>query len=95
MGLDSRRVQPFQSKDPAKIPSEVIQEIIVRRLINLPQIEKDFPRILINIEEACWFFIDEFCQGVTPVKDKKYERKFTQRIFNEWSLLKPFLPRLM
>lgn len=27
--------------------------------------------------------------------DKKYERKFTQRIFNEWSLLRPYLPQLM
>ena len=88
------RLQSFQYKDPAKIPTEVIQEIICRRLINLPQVEKTFPRLLINIEEACWFFADEFCSGAPLVIDKKYERKFTQRIFHEWPLLRHHLPQL-
>lgn len=49
---------------------------------------------MINIEEACWFFADEYCAGAAPIIDKKYERKFTQRIYNEWSFLRPHLPQL-
>lgn len=87
------------SRDPAKIPTEIIQEIIVRQLINLPAEEKQFPRILNNIEEACWFYVDYYCTaGVSPIMDKNqektYQRKFAQRIFKEWTFLTPHLPRL-
>jgi len=38
-----------------------MHELIVRFLINLPDEEKEFPRILNNIKEACWYFGDHFC----------------------------------
>jgi mRNA-decapping enzyme subunit 2 len=84
----------IQCKDPSKIPNEIIHEIICRRLINLPESEKQFPRILSNIEEACWFYTDEFCADKGHNKDKKFERKFAHRIYTEWSLLRPQLSQL-
>ena len=56
----------MNSRDPNKIPSEVIHEILVRLLINLPEEEKQFPRILNNIKEATWFYGDHFC-SVDPI----------------------------
>jgi len=55
------RETAFQSRDPSKIPSHVIMELICRLLVNLPPEEKEFPRILYNIKEACWFYADNFC----------------------------------
>lgn len=52
----------MQPRDPSKISSEVMQELIVRLLINLPEEEKQFPRVLNNIKEAFWFYADHFCE---------------------------------
>jgi len=65
--------------------------------VNLPKEEKEFPRILNNIEEACWFYTDYYQNPKTPKDknaDKNFEKKFAQRIFKEWSYLTPYLPKL-
>jgi hypothetical protein len=60
----------MNSREPAKIPTEIIQEIICRQLVNLPKEEKEFPRMLNNIEEACWFYTDYYLRdGVTMDKN--------------------------
>ena len=83
----------MQPRDPTKISSEVIHEILVRLLINLPAEEKQFPRILNNIKEACWFYGDHFCTN-EPILDNKFREKFAKRIFEHWATLKPELPFL-
>ena len=50
------------SRDPSKIPSNKIHELLVRFLINLPEEEKAFPRIFNVIKECCWFYVDQFCE---------------------------------
>jgi hypothetical protein len=37
-----------------------LDEIICRFLINLPEEEKQCPRIFQNIREACWFYCDNY-----------------------------------
>ena len=69
----------------------MIQEIICRRLINLPLSEKTQPRIMINITEAWWFYKDKYCTpaGVFDKDDDKYRKMFFRRVFDEWSYLRP------
>lgn len=50
----------FQTSDPSQIAIEVIEEIICRFLIHLPPEEKKFPRMFINIREACYFYADNY-----------------------------------
>ena len=47
------------------IPKDVIDEIICRFLINLPESEARPPRVFHHIKEACWFYADNFCT-ITP-----------------------------
>jgi hypothetical protein len=47
------------------IPKDVIDEIICRFLINLPESEGRPPRVFHHIKEACWFYADNFCT-ITP-----------------------------
>lgn len=47
---------------------------------------------MINITEAWWFYKDKYCPpDLHPEKQTDYENKFFQRIFSEWSFLKPHL----
>ena len=63
----------------------------MRFLINLPEEEKRFPRILKSIHECCWFYVDEYCTNAKPEVDNTYFRKFAQRVFKHWSYLKPHI----
>jgi Dcp2, box A domain len=76
--------------DPSKVPAALIQEIICRRLVNLPLSEKTQPRIMINITEAWWFYMDKYCPPhIFDKEADKYEKSFFRRVFEEWSYLKP------
>ena len=57
----TKEVHTFSSRDPSKIPSDIIHELIVRFLVNLPPSEKEFPRIMNVISEAMWFYVDRYC----------------------------------
>jgi len=46
-------------RDPSKIPSDEIHELLVRFLVNLPAEEKAFPRIFNVIRDCCWFYVDQ------------------------------------
>ena len=86
------RGESLENFDPSQVPSDVIQEIICRRLINLPLREKTQPRIMINITEAWWFYMDKYCPpGVFDKDGDKYRKMFFRRVFEEWSYLKPDL----
>lgn len=81
--------------DPNHAPRELIQEIICRRLINLPLSEKTQPRIMINLTEAWWFYKDKYCTvKVLDKDDEKFRKAFFRRIAEEWSFLKPDIQNL-
>lgn len=69
------RESHYSTRDPSKIPTDKIHELIVRFLINLPEEEKKFPRILKSIHECCWFYVDQFCNP-KPEVDNNYFKKF-------------------
>jgi hypothetical protein len=50
----------MMSRDPSQIKTEIIEELICRFLINLPEEEKKFPRLMINIRRASFFYADNF-----------------------------------
>lgn len=52
-----QELKPINSRT---ISDEDLDEIICRFLINLPEEEKQFPRIFQNIREACWFYCDHY-----------------------------------
>jgi hypothetical protein len=49
------------SHSPEAIPKDIIDELICRFLINLPDTESRSPRVFHHIKEACWFYADNFC----------------------------------
>jgi hypothetical protein len=51
---------------PENIYKNVIDELIVRFLINLPAEERKPPRLFQNIKEAGWFYLDNYFDGKTP-----------------------------
>ena len=57
----TREMTTYVSRDPCKIPTAIMEELIVRFLVNLPTEETKFPRIMNIIKETCWFYVDNFC----------------------------------
>ena len=53
----------FENKD--FIDVETVELIICKFLINLPEEEKQFPRLFINIKEACYYYADNYF-AITP-----------------------------
>lgn len=82
--LDNR----FMSRDPSKIDTDILEDLICRFLINLPKEEKQFPRLMFNIREACYFYADNYFTITKPTIDKDYEKKFAKAIFENWSYLR-------
>ena len=67
-GPSSRDLEKI-SHSPEGIPKDVIDELICRFLINLPESEMRSPRVFHHIKEACWFYADNFC----TIAPKMYE----------------------
>eukprot|EP00347_Sterkiella_histriomuscorum_P013761 403363471 len=80
---DSRKLQPINT-NPDQIPTHILDDLLCRFIINLPEDEKQAPRIFCNLKIACWFFADFHC-SIAPVIDRKYEMRFAQRICQRWS----------
>lgn len=78
--LDNR----FENKD--YIDVEKLEEIICRFLINLPPEEKKFPRLFINIKEACYFYADNYF-AITPEITNQFQKKFAYAVFENWPFL--------
>ena len=64
----------------------MIEEIICRFLIHLPSEEKQFPRMFINIREACNFYADNY-HAIVPEVNSQFERKFARAVFENWPFL--------
>ena len=77
----------FLSSDPDNISIEVLEELIARFLVNLPKEEKEFPRLMINIRNTCWFYADNYF-GITPGTNNVFQKKFARAIFEHWPYLR-------
>ena len=80
----------FKSSDPSHIGIDVIEDIICRFLMHLPEDEKEFPRLFINIREACYFYADNYF-AIVPEANSAFEKKFARAIFENWPFLHPKL----
>ena len=76
----------FQSRDAGNISKDIIEELICRFLINLPQEELEFPRLMINIRTACFFYEDNYF-SITPETNNQFQKKFAKEIFKNWPYL--------
>ena len=76
----------FQSTKPEEIEPKILEELICRFLINLPPAEKEFPRLMFNIRNACWFYIDNYFP-IAPEATNEFTRKFAWAIFESWIYL--------
>lgn len=63
--MDNRELQPI-SINPESITDSILDELLCRFIINLPDHEKEPPRIFVNIKVACWFYADNYC-SIAPV----------------------------
>ena len=76
----------FHSRNASDIPKNIVEELICRFLINLPQEEKQFPRLMINIRSACWFYADNYF-SITPETHNIFLKKFSLEVFKHWPYL--------
>ena len=76
----------FQSTSPENINPSILEDLICRFLINLPPSEKEFPRLMFNIRNACWFYIDNYF-AIAPEATNEFTRKFAWAIFEHWPFL--------
>ncbi len=75
------------SRNASQIPQEVTEEIICRFLVNLPDEEKEFPRCMMNIRQACFFYVDNYFGLNKPSIDNEFMKKFAREIFRRWPYL--------
>lgn len=75
----------LQPLEPS-ISKQDIEEIIVRFLINLPQEELQFPRLMLHIRDACYFYADNFFSFPKRVTNPFLE-SFAREVFKYWPYL--------
>lgn len=73
------------------IPTELLDDLAVRFVLNMPAEEKDDPiRICFQIEVAFWFYTDFYCETIPNLPRLKL-RKFAMAMFEYIPRLQKFL----
>ena len=76
-----RALKPFFDSKPAPVSSsdelteEVMDDIIVRFLVNLPKEELIGERLFQNLKIAYWFFEDYVKKNIKPYNEKEFHLK--------------------
>ena len=73
------------------IPGEILDELAVRFILNMPQQEKnDMMRVMFKVEEAHWFYIDFYVNGEPERKlASGTMREFAEHMFRHVPPLQP------
>ena len=73
------------------IPGEILDELAVRFILNMPQQEKnDMMRVMFKVEEAHWFYIDFYVMGEPERKlASGTMREFAEHMFRHVPPLQP------
>ena len=73
------------------IPGDILDELAVRFILNMPQQEKnDMVRVMFKVEEAHWFYIDFYVMGEPERKlVSGTMREFAEHIFRHVPPLQP------
>ncbi|MFH4975263.1 hypothetical protein AB6A40_001972 [Gnathostoma spinigerum] len=90
--------QPQHSYPSNLIPTDVLDDICFRFLINIPDEEKrNVIRICFQLELAHWFYIDFYCKSTDEVNTKCVSvglRDFIRQVFHRCEFLSDFADRV-
>ncbi|KAL6446009.1 hypothetical protein ACFW04_000993 [Cataglyphis niger] len=77
------------------IPSDILDDLSSRFIINVPEEErKDLVRICFQIELAHWFYLDFYCTEENPKLRSCNMKEFATHIFQHIPFLKPHLQHI-
>lgn len=75
----------------SKIPNEVLNDLLVRFINNLPPHEKtSYIRCMFQVEQAHWFYLDFYCTDQFPNNKQVGFREFTRIIFQNCGMFSNF-----
>ena len=86
-------VEDYCNIDLAKlqIPTDILDDLAVRFVLNMPSEEKDDPiRICFQVEIAFWFYVDFYCETFPNLPRLKLKR-FAYIMFTYIPRLRKFL----
>lgn len=73
------------------IPSDILDDLAVRFILNMPMDERDdLIRVCFQMETAYWFYLDFYCAAMKHLPKMKLKR-FAQIMFEHIPSLKPML----
>lgn len=88
----------YQIKPNQKIPSDILDDLASRFIINIPVEERsDMIRLCFQIELAYWFYIDFICQSkpnLTGCSNKVFALQLFQ-VIQSWFFLKIILVNIL